>query len=121
MMRGREGRLGRRAQGAELLTKERDSVTNKSGKLAEEADDRERDRRTGETGTEDSKGTRTVVTQLEAGTGKEGQKTEPGGGKMMGKKRKETEGVGRGRGMSKLESHGAITGTLWGGEAGLPF
>lgn len=120
MMRGREGRLGRRAQ-AELLTKERDSVTDKSGKLAEEADDRERNGRTRETEIEDSKGTRTVVTQLEAGTGKEGQKTEPGGRRMIGKKTKETEGVGKGRGMSKPESHEATAGMLWGGEAGLSF
>ena len=56
MKRRREGRLGRRAWGADLLTKERDSVTDKSRKLAEEAEERERNR-TGETGSEDSEGT----------------------------------------------------------------
>ena len=42
MKRRREGRLGRRAWAADLLTKERDSVTDKSRKLAEEAEERER-------------------------------------------------------------------------------
>ena len=56
MKRRREGRLGRRAWAADLLTKERDSVTDKSRKLAEEAEERERNR-TGETGSEDSEGT----------------------------------------------------------------
>lgn len=39
VMGGREGEPGRRAQGAELLTKERNSVTDKSGQLAEEAEE----------------------------------------------------------------------------------
>lgn len=37
--------------------------------------------------------------------GGEGQKTEPGGERMMGEKTKETEGVQRGREMNRLESH----------------
>ena len=34
------GKTGRRARGTELLTKERHSVADKSGKLAEEAEER---------------------------------------------------------------------------------
>lgn len=69
-------------------------MTNKSSKLAEEANDRER--RTGETGCKDSKGAKAVMTQLEeAGIGR-GTETEPGGDRMMGKKKK-TGGLGRGR------------------------
>ena len=67
--------------------------------------EKEREGQGWDTGREDSKGTRAVVTQLEVETGREGQKTEPGGGRMMGKKKKETRGVGRGRKMSKPESH----------------
>lgn len=53
---GKRGKIGEKGSGAELLTKERDSVTDKSGKLAEEAEERERNR-TGETGSKDTKGT----------------------------------------------------------------
>lgn len=103
-MRGREARLGCRALGTELLTKERDSVTDKSSKLAEEADNRERDRRTEETerGLQGDK--ESGDTLEETGTGKEGQKKEPGGGRVR-KKTKEIGGVGRVREMSNLESH----------------
>lgn len=69
-------------------------MTNKSSKLAEEANDRER---TGKTGCKDSKGTRALMTQLEeAGIGR-GTETGPRGDRMMGKKKKKTGGVGRGR------------------------
>lgn len=60
---------------------------------------------------EDTKGTRTQLE--EAGTrktGRQGQKTGPGGARMMEKKAKETGGVGRGREMSKVESHGQEAG-----------
>lgn len=103
-MRGREERPGSRVLGTALLTKERDSVTDKSSELAEEADDRERDRRTAETERGLPGDKESGDTLEEARTGREGQKTEPGGGRM-GKKMKETEGVGRGREMSNLESH----------------
>lgn len=104
-MKGRVGRSGRRAQGAELLTKERDSVTDKSSKLAEEADDRERDRRTGETERGLPGDKNRGDTNRGGRGGREGQKTDPGGGRMMGRKTKKTRGVGRGKEMSNLESH----------------
>ena len=106
MKRRREGRLGRRAWGADLLTKERDSVTDKSRKLAEEAEERERNR-TGETGSEDSEGTQSE----EERQGRQGGRDRARRRKDDGGENEGDRGRGRGRELNQLESQ-AVTGTL---------
>lgn len=86
-----------------LLTKERDSVTDKSSKLAEKAEER-RGQKTRETGSEDTSGTR------------KGRSDTVRGSRMIGKRTKETGGAGRGTEMSKLGSHRQKRGVGdWGG------